>query len=702
MFAEVNQRRIKDFLPKEFKFLMSKIGFVEILPEENSIAQGITWSAYLGRSLFRLGEKGKFLYDPDDSLSNFLPNTETSSLYRQAINRSLHGDFEGLNNIFTNPDALVLAKGTLRRIFSNRDSKKILMRELKGKPRNSQKPDNIDRLYAIIQREHERLIIEETDNGKPNILLVAHSRLSPISMLYDGGDALRPGQEEVINSVQKASIGIPAVLQRAVVASTVPHLATAVIDQELRKTDLVGRIKMVDYSDVLDGSWREKIGPNFDFKQVMMVGATSFDTKTIIDSCKELEKEGKQILIGGILADLDPAVLALETKADIFSGEIEGAGTALVKTIFDKDSSKRLMIHRGSFRLQRDPNAPPTALEEKFLDLSQFVDMDKYYSYDQEQMNLADRLRFLNKYLPPAQLFGKKWDAPAWLRFSQIDARRGCPWGCEMCSTAKSQGPHMRSKSVEVLNLEMLASESWGMIALDQNSGGQESSTIEPDDYWYRWMEGFFQSALDNEKKVFLQTDLDFFGSVIKSTKLTKLVRKTLRGYLSGVEAPVAVKGNPKKNLEHQEQMIKIAKQFSALGIATAVFGLRDENNNLPTYEDWRIMLEKLSPDVLLVFPKLKIPGIPGIPQTDYDDEDSLKRYQKKYEDGDAQGAIEVATEYYTWDKIMKRLIGILESEKGVSLLRIGEFLVLSTFVKVFLDRYKQGYYEYLFKIKSI
>lgn len=677
--AEIQRFRKKSILEKALPHL----GFVERLSEEKPYAADICWAGQLGKGLFRLGDRGKFLYDPKNDLAQYSPNDSQLEDFIEASKKYVDGDNLSFKELLSEGQS-IFARGIIRRIINSRTSNREFKRAIKNEDRGK-----LSQLFAIIQREAD-LSLNEKESDLPGVLIVAHTRFPEISMMFDGG-AQADDESHGLGTLKRAAIDMPAVIHHAMVASTVPHLATAIIAQELQKTGKIGKIKVVDYHDVVDGSWEEKV-KSFDFKQVMMSGATSFDIETLAITSKKLKDAGKNILIGGLLADLDPVILEKTTSADIYSGEIEGAGNQLVDLLLRKKDEKRLLIHRGKAALNDKLNMENSQLEQVYLGLNQYVDIAAEYSYENESNGqLADRFRWLNKFTHSAELFGKEWDQSDILRFHQLEIERGCPHGCKMCSTSKVHGNRIRRKPVEALELEVLATESWGLVALDQNMGSRGIN--EKPEFWNRWMKDFFSMLLVNKKKLFMQTELDLFKRLEDNPEVKGLVKQTLAAFLSGIEHPAPVTGSALKSPEHQKDMMSFARKYPAMMIGSAVLGLEGsmaQGHKAPSKQDWLNMLSELRPDVLLAFPFLRIPGVPGVESTRVDAEDPLMVYRKKYRDEDLEAVLDLSKDYYSFSKIVMRLWNM----EGKSKEKVGLFLILNAFMGIQLAKYKYGYFE--------
>jgi hypothetical protein len=672
-FEAIHPNRIKEFSLKKIETLMPKMGFVEILPEEKAIAKDIRWCGYLGRSLFRLGDRGRFLYDSDNSLSSYLHGVQEKSNFLTAVKQSLHGNTDGLKNVFTDSDDLIMAKGTLRRMTNSKKLRTLIEKAI------SKDSFKINQLYAIIRREMELVRQEEVDTNLPNVLIVAHERIAQISATFDGGNELGD------NDSTQHKLMFPTFIQREIMASTMPHLAVSILVQELKRSGMVGRVKVVDYKDIIDGSFKTRVG-SFNFNQAMLVGATTLDAKEVIKVANTLENDGKNVLIGGLGVDLDPNVYANTTKADLYSGEAEGIGKKLMIALKEKGPNQRLMLHRGKTPIRPLDSGITLSpvFSEKFLGESQYVDMYRHYSFDKESNGqLAERLRFHNKSIPFGHFFGKEWDSPASLKLAQLDAVRGCAWGCPMCSTVDQLGHTMRRKPADSLALAITAMEEWGIALTDQNIGGiGRNETIEQ---WTGWMYKFFENAVENKKRLFIMTELPFFQRINELPNLKKLVDKSLFLYLFGMEHPRNVVGNAVKNPDMQVDQIMIAKKFNAISIATEVTGLEPDINDT----EWFMMNHNANPDIIIDFPRMYMPGAGG-PQTRADTTSPLKNYDALsvvHREDKAQ-ALRILREFYQTKKILSRFINL----KGNALSKF-IFIFNNIFFKVALDQFEDGYF---------
>jgi hypothetical protein len=603
--------------------LMERLGCVEILPGEAERLSEIRWKAYLVRTALRLGPQGSFVFDPEKKLVKAPIPEESLYLFEKKLRLVLHKKNEGFSELFPGSDPIIL-EGVARRLTNGRDRKKQLRSTLDS-PDKSRKLSTAFNVLQNIAGKKE--VAEETE---PHVLLVAHTNTPNAKQIVERVSNRKHFPDNV--SLTRKAISAVNV---GLMASMTPYLGAAVIGAELESAG-VKDICLIDYKDVTEngiaeGNSKKKIDI------AMITGLLSIDIRDLKEKTAVFNKLGIRTIVGGLAATIDPNAVILTTGADVFIGEAEGAIEKVLGVLKSANPTDRFIFHReskigsGTNEVKIIPDQGEPKIKHVYLGLPKLVDIKTHYSPERERAGqLVSRLKFEIMMQPKVTAFGKEWDPPSWI-FKQLSIVVGCPHACSFCSTVKSIGTELRRKPLESIRLEVAATESQGILVVDQNLGAKAKT--ESYKKWSSYLEGLFRLLRKYDKRIICQTELSTWDRIDTNPRLSELAGKTILAALGGIEQPRIIQGNADKNPSNYARQIGIMRRLGVISVVTAIAGQingmgKEATKEKVTLSEWKRLLEAAQPDVFVVFPFVKNPGSPGTPTTLNDPTDPLVSYQ--------------------------------------------------------------------------
>lgn len=587
--------------PDRQEAFMNNLGCIEILPAEKPWEKELKWSGYLARTTLRLGEGGRFIFDPKGNLDPTTINQDTYTLFKQYISSFLTNPRHYTHFEFTGNTNHLYFNGMLRRITGHVEYKRMLKRALKADD------DRLKWLYLVMERETVRPVDQHIDH-LPSTLIVAHKG----HMQSHGYFQKAFGTNRFLHPIAQAGENIT---NSALAAAAWPYIGAAVVTAEAVKTGRIGKTEIIDYHDCLTPE-TDTLIDQLHPKYVLLTGALTYDVASLPKIVEKFRQKGARVIIGGVITSLDPEVLVKTTRADLFIGEAEGAMDVVFDTLENADPHERFVFQRVPMSSQhREKTYVFPDQEAGYTNVfinGEFVDIPTVYSPEIESAaNLANRLRYQMFMEPDVALFERAWESPIH-GVKQIEISRGCPWGCGFCSTVESQGTDMRRKTVEELTLEMSAIESPFLIAVDQNFGaiGRNETPVE----WYRWMQDFFSAMKAHGKKLACQSELAFFDRIEKRADpaFKQLISEILVAVLGGLENAIEIRGISVKQPEEYGHLIRIAHDMGVVIVGTAIAGipermLKSHTDSLypviESYEELIAWLAQFEPYLPIVFP---------------------------------------------------------------------------------------------------
>lgn len=617
--------------------IMSRLGSVEILPEEKPYQDRLKWAGYKARTLLRLGKEGQFIYDPHTSSApnQLRPPTGDLSLFKTMLRLCLTSKPSDIHSRINtsrqaDPETAVrqerdiVTMGILRRIISLPEYREYLKDAL-------EKDDHkIGLLHSLIY--HEANGEQKEDKPPlPNVLIIAHKGKPATNSFLS--KALRkdsPLKDLLRENVTK----VENVLDAALIAVAWPYLGAAVLGEEALSTKKIGNVHVADYHDCTERGIQnlvEKHHPKYTF----ISGTLTYDVASLPRLTEQSRQNGSRVVLGGPITSLDPEVLLQKTTADIFIGEIEQAMGFVLDILEKARPEERFIFIRGNEHMtepriiRKGPN-----LNLVVLPVAHRVNIASYYDMNsQERGRLARRLQ-IEKQMEPTINIGARQFENSIYSTKQLDISRGCPANCPMCSTVPAQGMTMRRKPIAELELEIKAAETPFMIAVDQNLGALGRN--EEGDTWKNWMLSFFQMLKKEGKTLACQTELEFFDRVNQPgfEDIRRILPEVMVAALAGLEGENKLRGINSKNPADYKTIIDAIHKMGILLLGTVIAdipesallkGETEEKVQPKTAEEYIKWFNRLRYFVPITFPFQNIPRRHLFEKTD---EDPMVKYE--------------------------------------------------------------------------
>lgn len=594
---------------------MNRLGCVEIFPEERPFQKELNWSGFKARTLFRLKEGGKFIYDPEDQLT--AQDREDTCAIKALLQESLPLPASEIRYqpgvIHTDASAIpktkaILYWGILRRLISVPEYRTYVQQAL-----DRDDEDTIGLLANMMHHDIDEILDGKENSSLPSVLIVTHHGVPGVNHFLT--EQFHP-KTVVQKLVQNNAAPIEQVLDAALSWVAWPYEGAGILAEEAHSTKQVGQIHIADFKDCSQ-EVLAKIAKDKKPAYTFIAGTLSFDAPQIPDMVKTLQNNGSRVIIGGNLASLDPQVLLQHTTADIFLGEAEGAMPYLFDLFKKASPDERFVFVRNNMIANEGQVVTAKVTDQNYtlvyLPLDGHVNMSEYYSSENQKGGKLAMRKKVQKAMEPTIKLGEREFEHSLYSIQQAEFSRGCPHNCGFCSTVGVIGTDMRRKPIDMMELEARSWETHRIIANDQNFGAQGEN--ESDEQWREAMENIFNLLKNTDKYIACQTELDFFKRLQQEEYggLRDLVSQTMVAALSGLESEGQLRGNTGKNPQEYQKIIESIDNMKIILLGTIIAGIpdnmlkRDQHNDMPLQEAISSWIRGLGTFIPIVFPAVDI-----------------------------------------------------------------------------------------------
>lgn len=646
-------RSIEDLLAR-------KLGLIEILPAEKRHWEDIRFSAHQARMALGYGPEAAYFYDPRGV--NRHPDLDHVRLFTGALTACRNNQRPDLGMLFPGADQGV-ALGVLRRIaLFPADKVPALVNE-----------KNLGLALGVVDAA---LASIKERKDVPTALIIAHTEVPDLIGL------LRKTQGELsVTGGRRPVDTLKELMQMAVFMGFSPYLGAAVLGAELERDGRIGRVQIVDYSELDDRVRLENILREGAFRSCFLSGVLSHDIFKLQDRVQLAKSLGIRPISGGLGPTIDPYAFALSTKSDVFIGEAEGVMSLVLDVTNSAKADEYFIFHRGlppgsdkTSKMIRIDDDVHSGLVHIYLNVPEYVNFDDHYSPQAERNgNLAARMKLEEGMQKPVSLGGKDYD-PIPFAPTQMVGSVFCPSACPFCSSPGAHGTRPRRMPLESFRLRMQATESKLIVLVDQNWGAIGAGEAETE--WAAMLQGYFSIVKGLGKRLLFQTSPSFLDRVGARPGLRRVVSDVVSGILIGVEQPrKQTKGNSDKKPELLRRRLAIARQLKIMVIGSIIVGLPPEMNvggngsdqSEITVVEWINFLRRLDVQCAWTFPFFAPPGAVGIPPTEKTALNPLGGYSSDLvrNKGDWDMVNLLNKNFYSPSRIIARFVRMIGYRKG-------------------------------------
>ncbi len=633
---------------------LRKAGLVEVDPELSERERGqVNWTSYCCELVLQKGgTEVQYVFDPDKAIQPVEPGLRLIH-FKSAISSYLNtGNDEHLRRLFPNIEPRLLTsvikritsdKGILGKLGGLPETDKVMAGLLNG---SNGSDDGLRWVYSILDHQLNTRGEDGQEPGIPTMHIIAHQASPKSDRLVEHTRLDRfsklPGGKRILGVARSMT---KTFLQ----ATAIPYLGASVLAAELEENGC-RKIQHWTFSDAINGRVEARDGDI-----VWVTGALMSD----VPHLRELKIPGR-VIIGGLAATIDPQAVINNTNADVFIGELEGAVPAILGLYRKAESDQRFVLRRGGTDLTEDQGGGYQIrqgdeggnLYQVDLKLPVWVDRNEYYSPERETGGqLSRRVEHEVRVRSPILLRGRIWEVPSVLGETHISC--GCTEGCNFCSTVMAIGREPRRIPPESLARQLQAMLQPHVLEVSQNflAVGRDNEHA---------VEEYLSIFQTMGKKMLMQADLSTLAEV--ALREPDLLRQTVSGALCGLEHPGRIKGTAKKQSDKYAEWLKVVRSAGLLVIGTAITGL--DGHSPKEMAEW---LTSLGIHAVGVFPRVRIPGSPGVPRTAVGDREMLAyRLENVCSKADTEAANLVNKAFYSPREIVKRMIKM----RGYSLRR--------------------------------
>ena len=651
-------------------FLLEEIGFREIPTDEVTIAPELAYGAYRVRTALRLGADSIDVIDPEAVITTVDIDLNRVTLFKQLIvATSKNKDLSKLILELFPDSNEIRVRGILRRVVQSKTFSKLKLHT----------PLNLALALQVFEEEIKQ---KEINQGKPVLLLVAHTAPPDYQAICNSVFATNT-EASIKNGKLTDRIG--DFIQAGLMTQAAPSLAASVLAVEAEEAGY--QVITLDYDKVNDMTLEQlKIELNIsNFDIAMISGVTSFDVGITKAICAKLADQNIPTVVGGIAPTIDPNYFILNTQASVMIGEGEDAVNPIITQMLDSHGSKRTVFTRRGYVSKKTKMVEIPGVERVDLEIDQLVNLEEYYSEINEKRRLGKRIKYEYLMMEPIFNFNKWWEMPRTL-IDPMQISRWCPLECEFCSTAWSIGHKPRRIPISSIELMVQASEAGGFLIVDQNLLAVRQNASQKElEQWHKYMLALFGAFKAGKKMIAIQSDLSFANRIEQFPELQKLVSEVVVAMLVGLEQPKKVKGSGQLKVpENFEAQIQTLRNMGILVVGTAIPGL-DTSDSALSPQEFAEWLQTLGVTPI-PFPRVDFPGtFDVVTQTSTD-----TLYEDMFNPQSLEAFITVSKELYSVKSIFSRIQDMFGGNYSYK-----KIVFNLLFNLAFGAIYKQGFYAF-------